>query len=76
MSIAPSSKSQLPVFRIAGFSGHRQIENGERLTAAIGAAIDRLRSVTADEWIALSSVAHAKTPISTVGSKPSMGRIC
>jgi ABC-type sugar transport system permease subunit len=52
------SASQLPVFRIVGFTGHRQVENGELLTAAIAAAFDHLRSATQDEWIALSSVAE------------------
>ncbi len=58
MSIAPGSGSQLPVFRIAGFTGHRQIVQGEHLSAAMAAALEHLRSVTQDEWIALSSVAE------------------
>jgi hypothetical protein len=55
---ATNHASQLPVFRIVGFTGHRQIENSERLAAAMAAAFDHLRSVTPDEWIALSSVAE------------------
>lgn len=58
MSTIQNSGSQLPVFRIVGFTGHRQIENGDHLAAAIAAAFDHLRGVTQDEWIALSSVAE------------------
>jgi hypothetical protein len=58
MSIVQSSGSRLPVFRIVGFTGHRQIGSGEHLTAAMAAAFDHLRSATTDEWIALSSVAE------------------
>ena len=49
--------SLLPIFRIVGFTGHRQIQGVERLTAAMVAAFDVLKSATPDEWIALSSVA-------------------
>src|SRR5690606_19163690 len=58
MSIAPGRGSQLPVFRIVGFTGHRQIGHGEHLSNAMAAALEHLRSVTQDEWIALSSVAE------------------
>ena len=50
--------SQLPVFHIVGFTGHRQLENPDRIAGAIGAALDFLRSVTPDDWVALASVAE------------------
>jgi hypothetical protein len=58
MSTDQNSASHLPVFRMVGFTGHREIENGERLTAALADAFDHLRRATPDEWIALSSVAE------------------
>jgi hypothetical protein len=58
MSNVLNSGSQLPVFRIAGFTGHRDIVSGEHLAAAVAAAFDQLSGITQDEWIALSSVAE------------------
>lgn len=52
------SGSRLPVFRIVGFTGHRQIDETEPLKAAITAAFDDLRAAAPEEWIALSSVAE------------------
>lgn len=50
--------SQLPLFHIVGFTGHRQITNPEVIGRAIGEALDFLRSETPGEWVVLSSVAE------------------
>ena len=58
MSNPNPGNSQLPVFHIVGFTGHRQLEDPARAAGAIGAALDFLRGLTSDEWVALSSVAE------------------
>lgn len=50
--------SSLPIFRVVGFSGHRQVAAPEFVGAAIRTEITRLREAQPDEWIALSSVAQ------------------
>jgi ABC-type sugar transport system permease subunit len=58
MPNARDTGSQLPIFRIAGFTGHRQVEDPQRLATALTAAFDHIQDSTPDEWIALSSVAE------------------
>jgi hypothetical protein len=58
MATPNSGNSQLPVFHIVGFTGHRQLDDPARVAGAIGAALDFLRGITTDEWVALSSVAE------------------
>jgi hypothetical protein len=51
--------SQLPLFHVVGFSGHRQLANLPGVAAAVGAELEALRrETTAGEWVALSSVAE------------------
>ncbi|HVS54174.1 MAG TPA: hypothetical protein VHD62_17595 [Opitutaceae bacterium] len=53
----PASASKLPLYHVVGFSGHRQLDRGAPLVAALQAALEALRRDGAGEWIALSSVA-------------------
>jgi hypothetical protein len=53
-----SRASELPLFHVVGFSGHRQVVNPEAVGAAIGRALEELRREAAGEWITLSSVAE------------------
>ncbi|MBI2511165.1 MAG: hypothetical protein HYV96_04255 [Opitutae bacterium] len=52
-----SAPSQLPLFHVLGFSGHRQVVNSVGVAATIAQVLESLRSETRGEWIALSSVA-------------------
>jgi hypothetical protein len=56
-SATPASASQLPLFRVVGFSGHRQVADQEGVAKAILTALESLRREAAGEWIGLSSVA-------------------
>jgi hypothetical protein len=49
--------STLPIFRIVGFSGHRQLADMVGAARAIMAAVTELRSEAPGDWIGLSSVA-------------------
>jgi hypothetical protein len=49
--------SQLPLFHVVGFTGHRQIEHADVVARAIGEALDFLRAQTPGEWVALASAA-------------------
>jgi hypothetical protein len=51
------SASHLPIFRIVGFSGHRQLADMVGPARAIMAAITELRREAPGDWIGLSSVA-------------------
>jgi hypothetical protein len=51
------SVSTLPVFRIVGFSGHRQLTDEVGPARAINAALVELRREAPGDWIGLSSVA-------------------
>lgn len=53
--VAPSS--QLPLFHVVGFTGHRQLGDAAGVAQAITAELEELRRVAPGEWIALSSVA-------------------
>ena len=58
MSNVAGGNSQLPLFHIVGFTGHRQIEDPGKISLAIGAALDHLRESTPGEWVILSSIAE------------------
>jgi len=49
--------SQLPLFHVLGFSGHRQVANPPGVARVIGEVLTALRTEAAGEWIVLSSVA-------------------
>jgi hypothetical protein len=51
------SVSTLPIFRIVGFSGHRQLADPDAAARAIKGAVLELRRVAPGDWIGLSSVA-------------------
>ncbi|HVU32067.1 MAG TPA: hypothetical protein VHE61_01445 [Opitutaceae bacterium] len=57
-SPALSGTSRLPIFRVVGFSGHRQVHELDAVGAVIREELERLRQAIAEEWIALSSVAE------------------
>lgn len=52
-----TTASQLPVFHVVGFSGHRQLADAPRAEQAIKEALETLRHEAPGEWIGLSSVA-------------------
>lgn len=52
-----SANSQLPLFHVLGFSGHRQVANPAGVARVIGEVLKTLRAEGTGEWIALSSVA-------------------
>lgn len=52
-----SESTPLPLFHVVGFSGHRQVNRPAEAAAAVGRALEALRSDGSGEWIALSSVA-------------------
>jgi len=58
MSTPPGSGSQLPLFHIVGFTGHRQIQDPALIARAIGQALDHLIREAEGEWVVLSSVAE------------------
>jgi len=51
-------ESELPVFHVVGFSGHRQVADPDGVAKAVAAALTGLRSEAQGEWLALSSVAE------------------
>lgn len=58
MNTNKGAGSQLPLFHIVGFTGHRQITNSPAISQAIGEALDFLRASAGGEWVALASVAE------------------
>jgi hypothetical protein len=52
-----SDVSALPLFRVVGFSGHRQLHDPAGAASAITAALALLRHELPGDWIGLSSVA-------------------
>jgi hypothetical protein len=52
-----SGVSTLPLFRVVGFSGHRQLHDPAAAASAITAALALLRHEVPGDWIGLSSVA-------------------
>ncbi|RXK54745.1 hypothetical protein ESB00_02285 [Oleiharenicola lentus] len=49
--------SQLPLFHVVGFSGHRQLADPAGVTRAVKTALEELQKEAPGEWIALSSAA-------------------
>lgn len=49
--------SQLPLFHVVGFSGHRQLADPAGVAAAVANVLAELRREAPGEWIALSSAA-------------------
>ncbi len=56
-STAPLNSSQLPLFHVVGFSGHRQVADKAGAATAICTALEWLRREAPGEWIGLSSIA-------------------
>lgn len=52
-----AATSELPLFRVVGFSGHRQLANSDAVGLAIRTALESLKGEAAGEWVAVSSVA-------------------
>lgn len=50
--------SQLPLFHIAGFTGHRHVTAPAIIEQAIGSALELLQQRTTGDWVALSSLAQ------------------
>ncbi|HVZ66282.1 MAG TPA: hypothetical protein VG936_17080 [Lacunisphaera sp.] len=57
MSSPPATASQLPLFHVVGFSGHRQLADPAGVVQAISTQLEDLRRESPGEWIALSSAA-------------------
>ena len=55
MPTPSTQSSQLPLFHVVGFSGHRQVADPAGIATAIRTALDSLRSEAPGEWIGLSS---------------------
>jgi hypothetical protein len=53
-----SATSEIPLFHVVGFSGHRQISHPDSLAKAIVEALLSLRRQAPGEWLGLSSVAE------------------
>jgi len=58
-----SESSELPLFHVVGFSGHRMLDNPDGVGKAIEAALKALRDEAPGEWIALSSVADGSDTV-------------
>jgi hypothetical protein len=56
--LTPAVASQLPLFHIVGFTGHRQIADPQLIGSAIDDALDFLKREALGEWVVLSSVAE------------------
>lgn len=55
---SPDNKtSQLPLFHVVGFSGHRQLSDPAGVALAVSRELELLRLEAKGEWVALSSVA-------------------
>jgi hypothetical protein len=52
-----SESSELPLFHVVGFTGHRSVADPAGVARAITAALESLRAEAPGEWLALSSVA-------------------
>jgi hypothetical protein len=53
-----SQESEIPLFHVIGFSGHRQIADPPGLAVAIAEVLVSLRKQAQGEWLGLSSVAE------------------
>ena len=52
------ASSEIPLFHVVGFSGHRHIGDSASLGKVLASEMGSLRSRAAGEWIALSSIAE------------------
>jgi SMODS and SLOG-associating 2TM effector domain 1 len=57
MPTPPAPASQLPLFHVVGFSGHRQLADPASVMRGITTILGELRRDAPGEWIALSSAA-------------------
>ncbi len=57
MPLPATTASQLPLFHVVGFSGHRQLPDAAGTARAVTRALESLRQEATGEWVALSSVA-------------------
>jgi len=57
MPTTVSIASQLPLFHVVGFSGHRQLNDAAAVGPVVREALEALRREVTGEWIAQSSVA-------------------
>jgi uncharacterized membrane protein YbaN (DUF454 family) len=57
MPTSVTNASQLPLFHVVGFSGHRQLSDPAGVTRSITATLEEMRREAPGEWIALSSAA-------------------
>lgn len=57
MSSSAATASQLPLFHVVGFSGHRQLADAAGVEKSIAGVLEELRREAPGEWIALSSAA-------------------
>lgn len=55
--MSESVSRELPQFHVVGFTGHRQLADQRRITAAIRSALAELKNDGPGEWLALSSIA-------------------
>ncbi len=62
--------ADLPQFNVVGFTGHRRLENGAEVAAALARELSALRQAAPGEWIALSSAA---TGSDTLFARTAMG---
>jgi hypothetical protein len=53
-----TTPSEIPVFHLVGFSGHRQVEDPAAVGEAISKALASLRTQAPGEWLGLASVAE------------------
>lgn len=52
-----AGSSELPLFHVVGFTGHRQLADGAKAERYVRGALETLRGEAAGEWIGLSSAA-------------------
>jgi hypothetical protein len=53
----PLPSSQLPLFHVIGFTGHRQLDDPAGVAVAITTVLEELRRESPGEWVTLSSAA-------------------
>ena len=66
MPDASAGASQLPLFHIVGFTGHRRVEAPAIIAQAIDDALEMLQKSAAGEWVALASVAQGSDQLFVV----------
>ncbi len=53
-----AADTQLPLFHIVGFTGHRQLTDAAGIQQAMSTELEKLRESKGVEWVALSSIAE------------------